>query len=448
MVFKNFRLIIVARVALIVGTVLLFFYLLNNTDYYVSLTLTGILIIIEVVSLIHYAEKTNRKITSFLESIRHNDYISTIPVSKEGRSFDDLHSSFNEVINEIKKTRASEQEHFNYLKTAVEHINIGIVAFHRNGDVDLFNAAVKNLFNIDDLRNINQLAQIEPELPQKLLNLGSGDHILIKLFVKDKIRQLSVSTTEFRLRGKFFVLISLQDIHSELEEKEIESWQKLIRVLTHEIMNSITPISSLANTVEEALFDEDGKLKPLDEDDTDTVQTGLKTINKRSQGLLNFVQLYRSLTRVPRPNFKHFQVQELFDDMKQIMEPKTQQAGIECVYKIIPPGLKLLADPDLLEQVLINLVVNAIHALDGIEKPRITLEAFKDFNERVIIKITDNGKGIKPDIMDKIFVPFFTSKKEGSGVGLSLSRQIMRMHKGNVGVKSTPGEGAVFILTF
>lgn len=446
--FKNFRLGVILRVALIISSVLLLFYLINNTEYYVSTILLGLFIIGQVYALIRYVEKTNRKIKQFLESIRHSDYISTIPEGNEGSSFNDLHKSFNDVILDFKKTRASEQEHFNYLQTVVQHISIGIIAYQSNGDVDLYNDAIKRTFNLTELRNINELAKIDTELPQKLLYLRSGDHILAKVFVNDNIQQLSISATEFRLRGRAFTLISLQDIHGELEEKEIESWQKLIRILTHEIMNSITPISSLATTVTSLLFGEEGELQEIDEDTVDSVQTALYTINKRSAGLLNFVQLYRSLTRVPKPSFRHFEVKELFGNVQELLKPKTDALYIDCKIKIIPENLMVLADPDLTEQVLINLMVNAIHAVEGIINPKIELEAFKDFNERVVIKVIDNGKGIKPDIMDKIFIPFFTSKKEGSGVGLSLCRQIMRMHKGNISVKSKPGEGATFILSF
>jgi len=255
----------------------------------------------------------------------------------------------------------------------------------------------------------------------------------------------------FRMRGEDFTLVSLQNISSELEEKEVESWQRLIRVLTHEIMNSITPISSLAVTVNDMLFERRGDaycLRKLDNEDIDSVETALRTIQGRSQGLLNFVETYRNLTRVPKPNFRYFPVKELFDRNLLLLKPKLEPHGIECSCVITPDNLMMTADPDLVDQVIINLVLNAIDAVKNRENPLITARALTTSAGRVVIELIDNGHGIKPDIIDKIFMPFFTSKKEGSGIGLSLSRQIMHLHKGTITVKSLPGEGTTFTLTF
>jgi signal transduction histidine kinase len=271
--------------------------------------------------------------------------------------------------------------------------------------------------------------------------------------VDDNLMQLAVYATEFRMRGEEFVLVSFQNITSELDEKEIESWQNLIRVLTHEIMNSITPISSLAATVEDILFDDQpesaqAKLKELDEDDIESVNEALVTIRNRSQGLLTFVENYRNLTRIPRPNFRYFAVKELFERAHVLLKPKMDKYGIVCTRKMFPEDLMITADPDLIDQVFINLLLNAIDAVKETENPLIEVVASLNEGDKVTIDFVDNGMGIKPDILDKIFMPFFTSKKEGSGIGLSLSRQIMHLHKGSITVKSKPGEGAIFRLNF
>jgi signal transduction histidine kinase len=281
--------------------------------------------------------------------------------------------------------------------------------------------------------------------------MKAGEKQLIKLVVEDELQQLSVYATEFRMRGEEFLLVSLQNISSELEEKEIESWQKLIRVLTHEIMNSITPISSLASTVQDILIeesDENFKIRELDEDDVESIQQALSTISSRSQGLLTFVETYRNLTRIPRPNFRYFKVRELFDRAHVLLKPKMDKYGIVCNARLFPEELMITADPDLIDQVVINLLLNAIDAVKETLQPEIAVTASINASGRVSIDFADNGSGIKPDILDKVFMPFFTSKKEGSGIGLSLSRQIMHLHKGTISVKSRPGEGAVFTLVF
>jgi len=429
----------------------LLFYLVDKTRYNVTaLILVGV-ILIQVVFLIRYVERTNRRLSQFLQSIRYSDFSSSFSDHGLGKSFDDLNRSFMEVIEKFKKFRAEKEEHFNYLQTVVQHVHIGIIAFSRDGKVDLFNNAVKRLLKVRHVRFISDLEAVEEGFPETLVKLKTGERSLIRLFVKDELLQISVYATEFRMRGEDYTLVSLQDISSELDEKEIESWQKLIRVLTHEITNSITPISSLASTVREMLLDEDNDkvlLKALDGEDLEGVQGAIDTIQKRSQGLLNFVEVYRNLTRIPKPNFRYFKVKEIFERSERLLKPKMNELNISCNNKVFPPDMMITADPDLVDQVIINMILNAMDAVKGKENPEISILATVNNNNRVVIDIKDNGVGIKPDIMDKIFMPFFTSKKSGSGIGLSLSRQIMHLHKGSISMKSNPGEGTTFSLTF
>lgn len=449
--FKKFRTWIVIRVILITANLLLLVLLLQNDQQWVTALITGIVALMQVAALIHYSERTNRKLTQFLESVRHSDFSTSFYDKDLGKSFEGLNRSFNEVIREFRKNRAEKEEHYNYLLTVVQHVSIGIIAFRKDGKVDIFNNAIKRLLQVTNLKHINDLASIKPSLPENLLKMKAGDKQLIKLVVENELLQISVYATEFRMRGEEFLLVSLQNISAELEEKEIESWQKLIRVLTHEIMNSITPISSLASTVREMLLTEnedDVALRELDDDDIGNIQQALATIQGRSQGLLNFVETYRNLTRIPRPNFRYFAVKELFERTHLLLRPKMEKYGIECVPRVFPEELMITADPDLIEQVFINMLLNAIDAVKEKPQPQIKVTASPNNNGRVSIDFADNGYGIKPDILDKIFMPFFTSKKDGSGIGLSLSRQIMHLHKGSVTVKSIPGEGTVFTLTF
>jgi two-component system, NtrC family, nitrogen regulation sensor histidine kinase NtrY len=451
MIYKRFRLQIVSRVILLAVTLFGISWLYDKEQFLVSLFILALLALLQTISLIFYAERTNRRLAKFFESIRHADFTSSHAEKGLGRSFDDLSKEFNQIIQEFKKNRSEKEEHLNYLLTVVQHVSIGIIVFRHDGKVDVFNNAIKKLLKVNHLRYISELSAVMEDLPEQMMKLKAGDKSLIKIFIEGEIIQLSINTTEFKMRGEAYVLVSLQNIHSELEEKEIESWQRLIRVLTHEIMNSITPISSLAATIQEMLVDPETdkiNLSKLEEEDLESIHSAMATIESRSRGLLNFVEIYRNLTRIPKPNFRHFRVQELFDRAHELLKPKFDQLNIQCNCKVFPDDLMLLADPDLIDQVVINLMLNAIDAVKEQPEPRISIVASTNLNDRITIDFADNGHGIKPDLMDKIFMPFFTSKKEGSGIGLSLSRQIMQMHKGAISFKSKTGEGTVFTLTF
>ena len=451
MVYKKFRVVIIFRILLLVFSAFILVYLLTIDKYRISGVIIGFIIFLQTYYLIRYVERTNKKITQFLESIRHSDFSSSFTDKGLGKNFEQLRNSCNEVMNEFKKNRGEREEHFNYLQTVVQHVSIGIISYKKDGKVDMINNAFKRMFRIINLRNIKELERINSEFPELLLKMRAGDKNLIKIFIEDELMQISIYATEFRMRGEEFLLVSLQNIHTELEEKEIESWQRLIRVLTHEIMNSITPISSLATTVKDMLIDTNDKhlkVNELNKDDIYNIENALLTIQNRSQGLLNFVEIYRNLTRIPKPNFRYFPVKNIFERAEQLLKPKFKKLNIKYTYKLFPEELMLTADPDLVDQVIINLLLNAIDAVKGEKKPQLSIIAYNNKNNKTIIDIIDNGFGIKPDNLDKIFMPFFTSKKDGSGIGLSLSRQIMHLHKGNISVKSKPDEGTVFTLTF
>lgn len=427
---------------------MVYFYSSNN---FITAWYLVALLAVQTYLLIYYAEQSNRRLSKFLDSIRYNDFATTFSSNVNGKTYEHLNASFNEVIRLFKNTRAEKEVQYNYLQTVIQHINIGIIAYRKDGEVDIVNNAIKRLFGINNLNHIQQLNTIDESIVHKLLNIKAGDSILIKLLKEDEVLQLAVVATEFKKEGEEYLLVSFQDIHAELEAKEIESWQNLIRVLTHEIMNSITPISSLTTTVNQMVFDEESmniKMNALDSGEMADVKLALETIGKRSEGLLNFVEIYRNLTRIPKPDFRHIPVFDLFQNVEQLFAVQLRENNIHFSYKISPETLHLTGDPDLLEQVLINLVLNAIQALKDSPNPEIKIVSRFNRNNRVIIEIADNGKGIKPDLLDKIFMPFFTSKKEGSGIGLSLSRQIMHMHKGSIHVKSINKKGSVFTLLF
>jgi len=445
MIFNTFRISVLIRLTFIVINTFLLVWLFQHHNLITSSIAIGLLII-QTVLMIKYVEQTNRKLTRFFDNIKYNDFTSSFVSDNKGESFLELNNSFNQVIGQFQKTRAEKEEHFNQLQTIIQHISIGILTYRKDGTVDIFNNAVKQIFKINNLKNIHELNSVEDELPHVLLNLQQDDSKLIKIFLDDELLQLSIQATEFKKKGEEYLLVSVKNIHSELERKEIESWQKLIRVLTHEIMNSITPISSLASTAKELL--PQGNRGVLDEDDLDIMNQALSTIDRRSKGLLNFVEIYRDLTRIPKPNFKSMLIKDLLFETKIMLLHKFKIEPSTVRIETMPDDISIMADQTLIEQVLINLLINAVHALKQTENPQIILSSRYNKNDRVIIEVADNGHGIKPELMDKIFMPFFTSKKDGSGVGLSLSRQIMHLHKGNIFVKSIEKKGSVFTLVF
>jgi len=451
MVFNRFRINCIIRVILIGATSWLFFYLLFRTNLYTALFILGVLILYQVYALIYYVEKTNRDLARFFQSIKYEDFSQTFKVEGYGSSFDSLKSAFSEVMNAFRRTRAEKEEHFRYLQTVVQHIGIGLIAFQPDGEVELINTAAKRLLNVASLKNIKSLESLSKPLVEALLRLRSRESALVKVEDVNEVLHLALYATEFKLRAQKFSLVSIQNIHSELEEKEMEAWQKLIRVLTHEIMNSITPIASLTSTISNLIREAYGKKKKpkkLDSEVLQDIQQALQTIQKRSQGLLHFVDAYRNLTLIPKPNFQIFPIQELFNRIRKLMQVNIEKNSIRFKVSVDPETLELTADPELVEQVLINLMLNAFQAVEGRKDAQIELKALLDGRGRIVIQVADNGPGIPKENIEKVFVPFFSTKEGGSGIGLSLSRQILRLHNASLGVHSEPNVQTVFTLRF
>lgn len=390
-------------------------------------------------------------LTTFLDSIRYADFSRNFKIEGLGSRYDELKSAFNQVIDNFQKIRTDKEEHFHYLQNVIQHVGIGLIAFNNTGEIELINNSARKIMQVYHVDFLDDLAQISDELPMKLNQLKSGDRTIIQLLIQDKNVQLVVYATEFKIRNRLIKLVSLQNIQSELEEQEMAAWQKLISVLTHEIMNSITPIASLSATVNQILkdnLDDNGNIAPLDNETIDDIRSSLLTINKRSTGLIRFVESYRSLTKIPKPKFNIIPVNNLFQNLHNLLDDDIQNAGIYFNSSIDPYSLELTIDQEQIEQVLINLIKNAMHALTESSDPKIELKAFLNEKGRSIIQISDNGPGIIKDVIDKIFIPFFTTKSNGSGIGLSLSKQIMRAHGGTITVNSIPYENTTFTLIF
>ena len=451
MVYKRFSLIILFRTALLCISVFLIFFLLTETKLVATTFIVLVLIVAQIFWLVQFVQKTNREIARFFSSIKYSDFSQNFRSSMKGSSFEELSSAFSDVIDEFRKARMEKEEHYRYLQTIVQHVGIGLMAYKLDGDVELINTAAKKLFKIHSLKNISELSNVSKSVADSLRNLKSGDKVLVKIADNNELSQLSIYATEFKLRENHYTLISISNIQSELEEREMETWQNLIRVLTHEIMNSVTPIISLSATACTLLGAIDNNFKDnkiINEEGMDDVKGALNTIKRRGQGLLHFVDDYRSLTRIPIPNFQVVRISELFERIEKLLTEQFHEMNIKFYFSIVPMDLEITADPDLIEQVIINLLLNSMSALAVTREPAIKLISRIDNRGGLIIQVIDNGPGIPEDLYEKIFIPFFTTRKEGSGVGLSLSRQIMRVHKGGITVFSVPNKETVFTLSF
>ncbi|MCP4314191.1 MAG: ATP-binding protein [Bacteroidetes bacterium] len=450
MVFKQFRFNIILRVLLLTATCLALFITLSSTYTFTPILVAG-LIIYEVWSLIKYVDRTNRELASFLESIRYSEFTRSFQISDSGTSFDELNTAFNDVMKDFQQVRAEREEHFQYLQSIVQNVDISILAYQRDGTVEMINPAAKKLFQVNTLRSIHKLRPLSEQLANTLLAINPGENKLVKVQDDEDILQLAIFSTEFKVKEKTILLTTIKNIQSVLEEQETAAWQKLIRVLTHEIMNSIAPISSLSATVENMVRPYAKGEKSVPEIDMETIseiQAALQTINKRSTGLMNFVETYRSLTKIPDPDFEVATMKELIYNVHTLMKKEVQEKGIVLTAAIEPESIELHIDEQMIEQVLINLVKNSVQALGGIKGGVIHIRGFYNKRGRPSIQVTDNGQGILSDVIDKIFIPFFTTKRSGSGIGLSLSRQILRLHGGSITAQSIPDEETIFTMTF
>lgn len=452
MPIRTFKSLLIFRVLLLTATLVLLAFLIFTMDFIFVPLAVGLLGIFQVVSLIHFAEKTNRDLSRFLLSIRYDDTSQTFTSRGLGTSFHELKEAFNEVMTKFRQTRSENETRARYLKTIIQHVGIGLISYKPDGTVDMINNAAKKLLKTAGLRDIHSLEKTHPDLAHELLYLKHGDKKLVKLSRDGETGYLSIFAHTFVLREEEYILVSIQNIQEELEEKEMEAWQNLIRVLTHEIMNSITPISSMTSTLlgmlEKENEEKTNQTAGIEAEDLEDMADALKAIHRRSQGLMNFVGTYRNMTLIPKPNFRLLSVRDLFGRVEKLMHNKMVDGGISFEWSVSPETLELTADPDLMEQVLINLLLNAVNAVTGIDSPRVQLSAVLGGEGNVAISVEDNGVGIEEEALEKIFIPFFTTKKQGSGIGLSLSRQILRLHHATIRAQSKPDEGALFTVKF
>lgn len=408
-----------------------------STSYYISSLILLLLVFVQVHDLVQYVERTNSKLSRLIAAIDNEDFSQQFYDNRKGDSFRELVQVLNGVIRKFSESRQQKEEALYYLQTVLDHSPVAIVVFDKQEQVEFINKAGLRLTGIRTATHLRDLQSFSGELVSILQEIGHEQTLQLRLIKDARLQNLSIRASKFGLYGKILTLVSLQNIHHELEEKELESWQKLMNVLTHEIMNSVTPITSLADTTAKMVATQEFEEKS-------TVSRALDTIRNRGEGLLQFTQAYRSVTRLPAPVMETFSAAPFFSSLALLFSKELQQKNIQ-IRLSVNENATILADPKLMEQVFVNLLLNAMEALENTADPLIEMSCVQQ-EGHFILSVRDNGVGISPENTDRVFVPFFTTKKNGSGIGLSISRQLLRLQGGHMEIDSAIGKGTTIRL--
>ena len=446
--YNSLRIKIVIRILLISLSVFLILFGFQVMHYVLTPSVIILLAVFQIIELIYTIEKYFNNYNSLLRSIKYQDFTSTSIISPKDKILKEQKAVINEIIKSFQDVRIEKENHYHYLITLVEHLNAGIICFDGPGKINIINTAAKKTLGIEHIKNLRSLKHVDAHFYETIKDIKPGERKTLQTVHNKEACQLLVRCTNFMLQAEVYKLVSFQNIKQELDIKEQESWYKLIRILNHEVMNSMTPIVSLSKELNDTFFDETGEKVPIQnisDENFEDIYLSTKTIEKRSLALLNFVKSYRSFTNLPKPNLKKIQIKGVLQGVIDLLDNKLSENNIKLIKKTYTQDMEILADKDMLEQVLINLIINAIEAVQKQTNPSISISYIRE-NSYNLIKIEDNGEGISAEYIDKIFVPFFTTKKKGSGIGLSLSKQIILAHNGNITVNSVLGSGTAITI--
>ena len=453
MAFRNFTTGIVVRIILLLA----FTYLSGTTLammgekdlLFLPLILLVILILLSVEFII-YTNRTNQNLSRFILHLKNADFTFKFSNKKAGKPYAKLYKAFDELTAMIKDIKIEKEAQFNYLETIVGHINIGIISLKDENEIVMINEPAKKILGITQPADWGEISAQLPDFAKEIGDMKGSSSRLVEFISKNDFKRLSVKISTMVILKEEFRIITFQDIRAEIDYKEVEAWHKLIRILRHEIMNSVTPISSMTETILMLVEDHVGRPKKkadLSDDDIDDILTSIRTIHERSAGLFEFVEKYREVSKIPPPDTEPIRVEELINNIAKLFEQELSTKGIELEIRAKNPPLEIQADKHLIEQVLINLVKNSIEALGTSDMKKIRI-IYEGTTWTQVIRITDNGCGIEDEHLDEIFIPFFSTKESGSGIGLTLSKQIMQLHGGNIIADSKPGEETAFSLIF
>ncbi|MGY4536328.1 two-component system nitrogen regulation sensor histidine kinase NtrY [Mucilaginibacter sp. UYNi724] len=447
MIFNRYEWRLVLRVLLLfVAVVATTLVVMNGQVFYGVITVP--MVIYSVLDLIRFNKKAQDEVNQFVESIHYRDFSRHFDVRKAPNELKPLRKGFNDINTTFKLISRERETQYHYLQKILELVDTGILSYEEEtGEIAWINEAFKSLISIPYLKTIHSLEKREPILYKDVVKLKPGEAQVLSITRDQQQVKMLVTASTMRSDDKLYKLIAFQNVSEALDETESKAWSKLLNVMTHEIMNSVAPISSLADTLKNRL--QSPKIaNSIESGDLEDISLGIETIKRRSEGLLKFTESYRSLNKITKLDLNKLLVRNIFENLASLMRPMLEKKNIELEIILRDPALAIEADINLLDQVMINLLVNAIEAVKDREEPRITLSAETQSSSRILVKVTDNGLGMPPELLDKIFIPFFSTRKTGSGIGLSLCKQIMLLHKGNIQAQSTEGKGASFILQF
>ena len=448
--FKRFSILIAVRITLIMVSIMGLLTLILNTGYVAAPLLVAGLLAFQCFEVFNFVSKTNRELTRFLDAARYADYSQRFELSGLGAGFDELGQVLSGILRRFHSIRTTQEKELKYMRAMVEHIPVPLITIHDNERVVLLNNSARRLFGSHQISKLSDLEIFGSALIDHLEQINPGERRLVTIDIDGMAQQLSISSTQVIIGQQNEKLISLLDIQGELDRAQLDAWQDLVRVLTHEIMNSITPVASLAKTASDLVADTQTKITDHPElvEELDDVASAVSTVARRSDGLMNFVASYRQLTRLPAPEKRTLKVAEILDNAIEVAAYNWNEQGPLLEHSVTPSELTVSADRDMIEQVLINLLKNAEQALADTPGARVDLSGKLNKRGHVVIEIEDNGPGIAADMAQKVFVPFFTTKREGSGVGLALTRQVMIAHGGHVRLDTAHHPGCRFVLTF
>lgn len=449
---KSYNTGIIIRVALIVLTSLLLAYLSFRTNYLYSISALFIIVAVQAWLLIRYILKRGQEIKRMLDYIKENN--PTIYFSqKRNHPFKELGSFLNEIGDIVREVRIEKENQFQYMQYIIQHAGTGLLSFDNHGNIEIINQAAKELLGVPEISTINVLEKTHPGIPATMKSMKPGEHKVIIYKSGERLVHLALRISLIKIGLRDIRLVSLQDIKNELDEKEMDSWQKLIRVLTHEIVNSVTSVTSITSTISGFFKEGDKVIEARDLPDENILEalTGLGYIEQRGNNLIDFVKKFRSLTKLPAPKFEEIKLEVLLNGITMLKKDELAAKGIDLKCHSPSENKTVYCDRGLTEHMLLNLVNNAVDAVENnseIKGKSIEIKSFSGDDQRPVIAVTDNGTGIPDELLDNIFIPFFTTKEHGSGIGLSLSRQIMKLHGGTISVFSRPGIETVFTLKF
>ncbi|MES2426805.1 MAG: ATP-binding protein [Bacteroidota bacterium] len=446
MIFKGYELRIILRVVLLFLTLLGVSIIVVN-HWYVYLLIGVPLIVLELADLLRFQKKAQNEVEQFAESVHYRDFSRHFDVKRAPTELKPLRKGFNEINTTFKTISRERETQYHYLQKILELVDTGIISYEQEtGEIGWLNESFKKIFGIPYLKTIYSLQKRDEALYNEAMKLKPGDSKVVSISRNKQLIKILLTVSVMRSDDKIYRLLAFQNISEALDETESKAWQKLLNVMTHEIMNSVAPISSLADTLKNRL--QHYQQETSSNSDLDDLELGIDTIKRRSEGLLKFTESYRNLNKITKLDLKRVLVRDLFENLNNLMQPTLAQKNIELNIVLRDTQMAIEIDLNLIEQVLINLLVNAIEAVKDSPEPSITLNAEMSLNNKPVLKIADNGIGMPPDLIEKIFIPFFSTRKSGSGIGLSLCKQIMMLHQGNIQVQSVANEGSVFILLF